>query len=82
MKDQLKRLLAELVAIDSTSTLSNAPMIDLLEQRLRTDGFACHRQRYRDEAGIEKINLIGVRRSARYGQTGAGAGRSLGLRSL
>jgi len=59
--DHLKRLLAELVAIDSTSTLSNAPMIELLEQRLRAQGFDCQRQRYRDEAGIEKINLIGVR---------------------
>jgi acetylornithine deacetylase len=59
--DALKSALGELVAIDSTSIRSNRPMIDWLEPRLRQAGFSCQRQSYRDEAGVEKLNLIGVK---------------------
>ena len=55
-----------LVAIDSTSTRSNAPMIELLEQKLRAKGLRTERHRYLDRAGIEKQNLV-----ARAGPEGA-----------
>ncbi|MBI5477581.1 MAG: acetylornithine deacetylase [Deltaproteobacteria bacterium] len=58
MSDRLVELLAELVAIDSTSTRSNVPVIDALELRLSALGFACERVRYADEAGVEKANLL------------------------
>lgn len=51
-------LLRELVAVDSTSTRPNAPMIDVLERRLSAGGFRCERQRYVDDAGVEKQNLL------------------------
>lgn len=50
--------LRELVAIDSTSTLPNAPMIALLTRRLEAAGFRCEVFRYRDAKGIEKQNLV------------------------
>ncbi|MFZ5469019.1 MAG: acetylornithine deacetylase [Myxococcota bacterium] len=53
-----KSTLAELVSIDSTSVRSNAALIDLVESRLRRAGFDCQRQRYQDEAGVEKVNLL------------------------
>jgi acetylornithine deacetylase len=58
MSDALLSLLKELVAIDSTSTRPNAPIIDLLDRRLSAAGFACERQRYVDDAGVEKVNLL------------------------
>jgi acetylornithine deacetylase len=51
-------LLRELVAIDSTSTKSNVPIIDVLERRVAAIGLRTERQRYVDEAGVEKHNLI------------------------
>ncbi|MBL8923525.1 MAG: acetylornithine deacetylase [Myxococcaceae bacterium] len=51
-------LLRDLVAIDSTSTKSNAPIIDLLERRLGALGLTTQRQRYVDDAGVEKQNLL------------------------
>ncbi len=61
MSSGLTTLLGELVAIDSTSSRSNVPIIDLLEARLRAMDFTCERQRYLDERGTEKHNLIGRR---------------------
>jgi len=58
MSADLVALLRELVAVDSTSTRPNAPMIDVLERRLSASGFACERQRYTDDAGVEKQNLL------------------------
>ncbi|MEW5738516.1 MAG: acetylornithine deacetylase [Myxococcota bacterium] len=55
---ELLTLLRDLVAIDSTSTKSNGPMIDALEPRLTALGLACERQRYVDDAGVEKVNLL------------------------
>jgi len=57
----LRSTLAQLVAIDSTSCLSNAPMIAVLESRLRASGFTCQRYPYRDESGTEKINLVALK---------------------
>lgn len=57
----LRRRLAELVAIDSTSTRSNGPIIDALERELKGLGFGCQRHRYLDAAGVEKVNLLAVR---------------------
>lgn len=57
----LRRRLAELVAIDSTSTRSNVPVVDVLERELRALGFDCRRHPYRDSAGVEKVNLVSVR---------------------
>lgn len=54
----LEKLLAQLVAIDSTSTRSNVPVLDVLEPRLLALGFRTQRQRYGDEVGIERANLI------------------------
>ncbi len=66
MSDALVTLLRDLVAIDSTSTRPNAPIIDLLDSRLTAAGFATERLRYLDDAGVEKQNLL-----ARHGFSGA-----------
>jgi acetylornithine deacetylase len=58
MSDGLVSLLRALVAIDSTSTKPNAPVVDALEPRLAALGLACERQRYVDDAGVEKVNLV------------------------
>lgn len=55
---ELLALLRDLVAIDSTSTKPNGPVVDALEPRLKALGFACERQRYVDDAGVEKVNLL------------------------
>ncbi len=55
---ELKRTLAELVAMDTTSARSNAAVIDLLEGRLSRAGFDCQRHRYTDDGGVTKTNLI------------------------
>lgn len=58
MSDGLVTTLRDLVAIDSTSTRTNAPMVDALERRLTALGLSCERQRYVDERGVEKMNLL------------------------
>jgi len=58
MSDGLVSLLRDLVAIDSTSTRPNAPVVDLLEPRLTAMGLSCERVRYVDDAGVEKVNLV------------------------
>lgn len=62
MSDALVSLLRELVAIDSTSTKSNAPLIAVLQQKLTALGGTTSLQSYRDDAGTEKVNLL-----ARFG---------------
>ena len=52
--------LAQLVAIDSVSQNSNAPIVEFLQQRCESKGFTAKRFSYIDEAGIEKINLIAL----------------------
>ena len=56
----LRSTLADLVAIDSTSSRPNAAIIEYLESRLKSVGFDCRRIAYLDESGVEKVNLIGV----------------------
>ena len=56
----LQSTLADLVAIDSTSSRPNAAIIEYLESRLKSLGFDCRRIAYLDESGVEKVNLIGV----------------------
>ncbi len=51
-------LLRRLVAIDSVSSRSNAPIIELLEYEAQRLGFATQRHGYRDAAGVEKLNLV------------------------
>lgn len=58
MSSDLVTLLRALVGIDSTSTRTNLPFIEVLERRLTSLGFACELQRYRDDAGVEKANLL------------------------
>ncbi len=56
--EALEKTLADLVAVDSTSTLPNGPVLDVLEPRLKALGLTTERHRYRDEQGVEKANLI------------------------
>ena len=55
---QLEETLRTLVSFDTTSRLSNKPLIDWLEPKVRALGFACERHGYTDEAGVEKLNLL------------------------
>ena len=60
-------LLRRLVAIDSTSSRSNVPVLDVLEETLRGIGFSARRMSWRDAAGVEKQNLIARRGPDRPG---------------
>jgi len=60
-------LLQSLVAIDSTSSKSNLPVIDRIEQVVRGLGFESRRMTWRDADGVEKGNLV-----CRKGPEGAG----------
>jgi acetylornithine deacetylase len=51
-------LLQRLVALDSTSIRSNLPVLDLLEEAVRPLGFETRRMAWRDDAGVEKGNLV------------------------
>ena len=64
----LRATLAELVALDTTSVRPNGPLIDYAQQRLEAAGFSAERQRYKDDAGVEKVNLVAVK--------GGGSGRA------
>ena len=57
---QIKQTLAELVKIDSVSSRSNAEIIDYLERRCQAMNLVTRRFPYKDELGIEKINLIAL----------------------
>ncbi|MCI0570189.1 MAG: acetylornithine deacetylase [Myxococcaceae bacterium] len=69
----LVRTLAELVAVDTTSSRSNVPLVDLVAPRLAAAGFELERQRYTDEAGAGKVNLVAVK----GGRKGEPAGLAL-----
>ena len=56
----VEQTLAELVSIDSVSSRSNAEIISYLEARCKTRGFRIKSFAHRDEAGVEKINLIAL----------------------
>jgi acetylornithine deacetylase len=51
-------LLRALVGIDSTSSRSNHPVLDLLEGEARALGFETRRSRWTDAEGVEKGNLV------------------------
>ncbi len=55
----LVETLRQLVAIDSTSSRSNLPVLDWLEPRVRGLGFETRRMTWLDAAGVEKGNLVG-----------------------
>jgi acetylornithine deacetylase len=57
----LRATLAELVAIDTTSARPNAPLVDYAQAKLEAAGFSAERQRYIDDAGVEKVNLVAVK---------------------
>jgi acetylornithine deacetylase len=51
-------LLRSLIAVDSTSSRSNLPVLDLLEAQARTLGFETRRTTWVDENGVDKGNLV------------------------
>src|SRR6266508_2141415 len=51
-------LLRSLVAIDSTSSRSNLPVLDPLEDAARALGFETRRVTWVDERGVDKGNLV------------------------
>lgn len=55
---KLQDTLARLVSIDSSSALSNAPIIAVLTPALEALGFTLRRHGYLDESGVEKLNLV------------------------
>lgn len=57
----LRATLTELVALDTTSSRPNAPLIDYAQAKLEAAGFTAERQRYQDDAGVEKVNLVAVK---------------------
>jgi acetylornithine deacetylase len=52
--------LAELVALDSVSARSNTDIVNYLARRCKALNFQTQRFAYRDEHGVEKINLVAV----------------------
>ncbi|MCY1016844.1 acetylornithine deacetylase [Pyxidicoccus sp. MSG2] len=65
----LRATLTELVAMDTTSARPNAPLVDYAQAKLEAAGFTAERQRYTDDAGVEKVNLVAVK-------GGSGSGRA------
>jgi acetylornithine deacetylase len=55
---ELVPLLQRLVAVDSTSSRSNLPVLELLEAEARRLGFDTRQMTWRDDAGVEKGNLV------------------------
>src|SRR4051794_9905320 len=51
-------LLRSLIAVDSTSSRSNLPVLDLLEDAARATGFETRRVTWVDENGVDKGNLV------------------------
>jgi acetylornithine deacetylase len=60
VEKQLEETLRTLVSFDTTSRLSNKPLIDWLEPKVRALGFSSERHSYRDDAGVEKQNLLAM----------------------
>lgn len=56
----VQETLAELVAIDSVSSRSNAVIIDYLARRCEALGLSVERLPYTDANGVEKFNLIAL----------------------
>ncbi|MEA2511036.1 MAG: acetylornithine deacetylase, partial [Thermomicrobiales bacterium] len=60
-------LTKELVAINSVSKQSNAPVADALEPVMRRCGFEVERLEHRDANGERKVNLVGLKGSGTDG---------------
>ena len=56
----IKKILADLVRIDSVSSRSNVEIVEYLERRCEALGLVTRRFPYKDELGIEKINLVAL----------------------
>lgn len=56
----VQETLAEIVAIDSVSSRSNAALVDYLASRCEAIGLSVKRLPYTDESGVEKLNLIAL----------------------
>ena len=56
--EMTESVLAELVRIPSVSAQSNAPIMRYVENLLRPCGWHLRRFEWRDDAGVEKMNLI------------------------
>ena len=54
-------VLRELVAVDSTSSRSNLPVLDVLERHVRALGFTIRIQLWSDASGVGKGNLVAHR---------------------
>lgn len=50
--------LEKLIRIPSVSRMSNRPVIEFAEQELHAAGWRTREMAYRDDAGVEKVNLI------------------------
>jgi acetylornithine deacetylase len=55
---EIVELLRTLVAIDSTSSRSNIPVVDVLERLVRPLGFETRRLDWTDASGVAKTNLV------------------------
>ena len=60
-------VLRELIAVDSTSSRSNLPLLDVLERHARAIGFSARRISWTDASGVPKANLICSRGGERGG---------------
>ncbi|MDT7605079.1 MAG: acetylornithine deacetylase [Acidobacteriota bacterium] len=56
----VKQTLAELVQIDSRSSVSNLEMINYLAPRVEELGLCARLLPYTDAAGVKKFNLVAV----------------------
>src|ERR1044072_569259 len=56
----VKQTLADLVAINSVSQLSNVEIIDYLSERCLSRNLSINRLPYTDANGVEKVNLIAL----------------------
>ncbi|HVF50793.1 MAG TPA: acetylornithine deacetylase [Pyrinomonadaceae bacterium] len=56
----VEQTLAELVAIDSRSSLSNVEVVNYASARLEASGLCVRLFPYTDEAGVKKFNLVAV----------------------
>ena len=57
----------DIIAFDTTSSLSNAALTDYVEDRLRQMGCQTERLEYEDENGVRKASVVGKRGEGRGG---------------
>ncbi|MDA1142785.1 MAG: M20/M25/M40 family metallo-hydrolase [Planctomycetota bacterium] len=58
MSTDTVQLASDLIAIPSQSSTSNVPVADRLETLLSERGFEIERTTYKDDSGLEKVNLV------------------------